>query len=354
MSSIITEDDLTNYLFNNPKVKCKNVKNLINKLNIIKEQQKENLYIITDFDATLSKHHDENDIDKKRLPSSFGVLEQDENLSPETKKFAADNYTKYYPIEMDLKMDIDVKLGHMVKWWTSTQNAVASAKKVTTESLIKTVKNSDVALRNNANTFLNNLNKNNIPCLIFSAGCGQVVDIMLKHKEPICWHESNMVLISNMLIFDQETGILDSWSRPPIHSLNKSNALDRLIERGETFNAKNDYKKLVNLINNKPNLITMGDHLRDPNMKLGMPEENTKNCIDIGFLNYNIDANLELYLKEFDMLLVDDMSMDVVNYIMEYIVGDISHKQGSESIENQVEGLTIDSGIEGKESQESR
>lgn len=134
---------------------------------------------------------------------------------------------------MDSNLSKQEKHKHMIKWWSSTQNAVAGAGTVSQKSLLDTVLNSDVCLRTNAENFLARLNQNKIPCLIFSAGCGQIIDLMLKNKEPKCWYEENMVLLSNMLIFDEDTGLLKCWSRPIIHSLNKSNAIDILESRAK-------------------------------------------------------------------------------------------------------------------------
>ena len=319
---------LKNFLKTHPKIQYRNLEAVFEKLQKIQNQTKEKLYFICDFDATLSKHHDQNDPEKIRLPSTFGVLEEDPNLPENAAQIAKSNYEKYYPIEMDSQISFDEKLQHMNDWWTSTQNAISSSKSITKPSLTNTVKNSKVALRDDANLFIDNCHSNNIPCIIFSAGCGDIIDLMLKHKEPICWHEENMVIVSNMLIYEEEAEILTAWTQPKIHSLNKNSALDRLKSRAADKSvpkalaekSQQEFEKLSKLVENKTNVITMGDHLRDPKMKDGMP--NIENTFDIGFLNYGIDKNLENYLDAFDMVLVDDQSFDVVNEIFEFLVSE--------------------------------
>ena len=137
-----------------------------------------------------------------------------------------------------------------------------------------------------------------------------------------------MVIVSNMLIYEEETEILTAWTQPKIHSLNKNSALDRLKSRAADKSvpkslaekSEQEFEKLSKLVENKRNVITMGDHLRDPKMKDGMP--NIENTFDIGFLNYGIEKNLESYLDAFDMVLVDDQSFDVVNEIFEFLVSE--------------------------------
>lgn len=350
-----TNSEFISFLSKNPRFKTKNLEKLEEKLGNFKKSHEnasatEKLYIISDFDATLSKHHEQNDPEKKRLPSTFGVLEQDKSLPKSVSDFAQNNYLKYYPIEMDTTLSKSEKHKHMIKWWSSTQNAVAEANTISKKSLLETVMNSDVCLRENAEVFLKNLNEKNVPCLIFSAGCGQIIDLMLKNKEPKCWYEDNMVLLSNMLIFDEDTDILKCWSRPIIHSLNKSHAIDILDSRAkyglnqpldnsiervtesdsgvqddrsndlsetQKSKAKIELQKLQKLVKNRTNVITLGDHIRDGDMKLGM--KNIENAIDIGFLNYKIDENLDSYVEKFDFVLVDDMSFNVVNELVKFI-----------------------------------
>lgn len=326
-----SQKSLQKFLTSHPKVSCKNLDSCLEKLSKIKSEGLSKLYFVSDFDATLSKHHDQNDVEKKRLPSTFGVLEEDPNLPKNAALIAKNNYEKYYPIEMNSTISFHEKLGHMNDWWTSTQNAVASSKSITKSGLINTVINSKVELRDEAEKFINDCNELEIPCIIFSAGCGDIIDLMLKNKEPICWHEKNMILVSNMLIFeqtDENEEILTAWTRPKIHSLNKNSALERLKSRASGENgsksskelmikSQKEFEKLSKLVEDRSSVITMGDHLNDPKMKDGIP--GIENTFDIGFLNYAVDKNLENYLNAFDMVLVDDQSFEVVNEIFRFL-----------------------------------
>lgn len=79
-----------------------------------------------------------------------------------------------------------------------------------------------------------------------------------------------------------------------------------------------ELEKLNQLVKNRTNVITLGDHIRDGDMKLGM--SNIQNSIDVGFLNYKVEDNLDNYVDKFDFVLVDDMSFDLVNQIVDYIL----------------------------------
>lgn len=268
--------------------------------------------VISDFDATMSKHHTRSD-PTTRLPSTFGVMEQSTGLPDHARKICEDNYKKYYPIEMNLEISNEEKLKHMVAWWTSSQNAMIAANVITDGAIVKAVQSSDICLRDNTDKLLAFCKHSEIPFLIFSAGCGDIITATLKHKEPICWNDDNMMVVSNMLGFDKENGGLLTEFKPPlIHTLNKKNFV-RHVKEFQTENSKH----VDRMVRARSNIVLMGDHLGDVNMSEGM--ENIENVLTIGFINYNIEANLETYLDTFDIVLVDDETMDFPNQLMNYL-----------------------------------
>lgn len=213
---------------------------------------------------------------------------------------------------MDLSIPEDEKLKLMIEWWTSSQNAIVSANHITENIIIKAVKDSEVCLRDNTDKLLKFCNDAEIPFLIFSAGCGDIITAMLKHKEPICWTEQNMMVVSNMLGFDQDSGILTEFKKPLIHTLNKKNFVKHVKE----FQTENS-RHVDELVKSRKNIVLMGDHLGDVNMSYGM--EGINECLNIGFINYKIEENLQTYMDTFDIVLVNDESMDVVNSLMEFL-----------------------------------
>ena len=176
--------------------------------------------------------------------------------------------------------------------------------------------------------------------LIFSAGCGNIIEAILKHKykegtkqNTPFWNDK-ISICSNLLVFDEnQDGLLVKVEEPMIHSLNKFNALQRLKERSqETKDVNNnqqkifedEYNKLKSLISGKPNCILLGDHLRDVNMKKGMEDLDLENgVLNIGFLNVKKAGTEERilndYKNEYDLVLDDDQTFEVVNKIIEFI-----------------------------------
>jgi len=291
---------------NTVKVKC--VSKVVAKINRIKAASLDKLMVISDFDATLSKHHTKSD-PTTRLPSTFGVLEQDTGLPAEAQKICQDNYKKYYPIEMDTTISEDEKRKHMINWWTSSQAAIVGAGSITKDCITDAVIKSPICLRDNSAEMLKFCKEKKVPFLVFSAGCGDIIDSQLKYKEPICWSEENMMLVSNMLGFHEDTGILKEFRKPLIHTLNKQGFVKRIKEFGTESGDRID-----EMVSARSNVIVMGDHLGDLRMSEGM--DNIDDALTIGFLNYNFEKNLQPYMDAFDVVLVDDESMDVPNLIL--------------------------------------
>lgn len=46
-----------------------------------------------------------------------------------------------------------------------------------------------------------------------------------------------------------------------------------------------------------------------------LSSENINTIVKIGFLNKNVDMLLDSYVKNFDMVIVDDQTMDILRYL---------------------------------------
>jgi len=292
-------------------VRISKVQNVLQKIERIKQAKLDKLMVISDFDATLSKHHTKS-APTIRLPSTFGVLEEDTGLPESARLICRQNYQKYYPIEMDTTISEEEKTKEMINWWTSSQAAIVGGGVITKECIIEAVKKSAVCLRDNSHLMMKYCTEKNVPFLVFSAGCGDIIDAQLKYKDPVCWSEENMMLVSNMLGFDEDTGLLTKFKKPLIHTLNKKGFTKRLKEFGTESSARID-----SMVQPRSNVLLMGDHLGDLRMSEGM--ENLSDVLTIGFLNYNFDVNLEPYMNAFDIVLLDDETMDVPRSLIEYL-----------------------------------
>merc|ERR1712066_626363 len=137
----------------NAKIKPQKLEIVKQKLHDITKGGTSQLFFISDFDATMSKHHSEND-PNKRLCSSFAVIEEYCNLPKEVEQLVRDNVNKYYPKEMDTSIPEDEKTELMIEWYNSSMGAIAGTKLITPESIKKAVMNAPIVLRDNTDKLI--------------------------------------------------------------------------------------------------------------------------------------------------------------------------------------------------------
>ena len=65
-------------------------------------------------------------------------------------------------------------------------------------------------------------------------------------------------------------------------------------------------------------LLPSGDSLGDLDMAAGVTDPET--VLTVGFLNKNVETSLPTYQQSFDIVLVDDQTMDVPNTILSDIL----------------------------------
>ena len=70
-------------------------------------------------------------------------------------------------------------------------------------------------------------------------------------------------------------------------------------------------------IKNRRNVILLGDNIEDIGMVGGFDYDNV---IKIGFLNDNVEKNLEDYKQNFDIVLTNDTDMGYVNNLLGQIL----------------------------------
>jgi len=150
-------------------------------------------------------------------------------------------------------------------------------------------------LRDGACDFLDFLASRNIPILIFSAGIGNLIRGILAQEDRMT---SNVHILSNTFIFDAD-GRVTGFENEPIHMMNKSTT--RITDRYKTFVAS------------RKNVILLGDSLGDLDM---VDDRDMHTIIRIGFLNENIEKNLDLYKNKFDIVITHDGSMDSIHALL--------------------------------------
>ena len=239
-----------------------------NKLEKIKLNNK-NLYIISDFDRTITSFESEDSWD------ACGGL-----LSNEFKEKLGQYYKYYGTIEINYNIDQETKEKYMIEWYEKCMNLYYEYG-LTKEKLEKSIKESKLIFREGAKEFIEKTKENNIPLIILSAGIGNVIEEFLKINN--CYF-NNIYIISNFIKFD-ENGNMKKFEDNMIHSLNKT------IEGHLSQKCKNEIK-------DRKSGILMGDLIDDKKMA---DKNNIDNIVTVGFLNN--EENLELYNKNFDVVL---------------------------------------------------
>nr|XP_040032874.1 7-methylguanosine phosphate-specific 5'-nucleotidase-like [Gasterosteus aculeatus aculeatus] len=285
------------------------------------------LQVISDFDMTLTRFAHNG----TRVPTTHNILDNrlliDEDC---TKKFmliyvprswSADiknvQYcllvlcqmrellNTYYPIEIDAGRTAEEKLPLMVKWWTEVHELLIQ-QRIRKDMLAKAVKESSAVLRDGYKLFFDHLTEQQVPLMIFSAGVGDVLEEVIRQNHVFY---PNVHIISNYMDFDQ-TGALRAFKGQLIHSFNKrEGALSHAAGLRE--------------LQGRPNVLLLGDSLGDLTMADGVSEH--QNILTIGFLNDKVEERKEAYINSFDIVLVQDETMDVANAVLRYITS-LRHK----------------------------
>lgn len=230
---------------------------------------KENVFIVLDFDKTITSFESKDswDVCGRLLGTEF------------TDKL--NEYYQYYsPIEIDYNMDNLEKQKYMLEWYYKSINLYYEYK-LTQDKLKSSIKQSKIDFRQGAKEFLEEANKSNIPLVILSAGIGNIIEEFLKING--CYFD-NMYIISNFIEFD-ENGNMKQFEDEMIHSLNKT------IE-GHLSN------EMKEKIDQKQYGLLVGDLIDDKKM---IPNNKKRDVITIGLLMD--DYNLKIYNENFDIVL---------------------------------------------------
>ena len=187
----------------------------------------------------------------------------------------------------------------MHEWWIKHFSLIAQVG--LTKSLIeKVVKERPLKFRQGSLEFLNILEENNIPLIFMSAAPGDMIMEYLKYNRLLL---PNIYVISNLYEWNKEGNVI-KIKEPIIHSMNK----DETSIKGFPI-----YDK----IRNRENVLLLGDDVGDVGMIEGFDYDS---LIKIGFLNENVEENLENYKRNFDIVLTGDSNMDYVNKFLNEIL----------------------------------
>lgn len=264
-------------------------------INAIRQSGVNNLQIVTDFDLTLTKQH----IDGRHVLSSFGMFRKCKQLPQQYLDKAKDLYDKYRPIEIDPEMPVNEKADAMRDWMNAAQNLLKGIE-FDPHELEEVAQAFDNILRDGTEEFFEKLYNTKVPIIIFSAGLGDIVEAVLRYHNALF---DNVKIFSNFLKYNGNQ--LDGFKNDmPIHVYNKNEcALE---------------KNYLKILQKRQNVLLMGDTVGDANMVEGI--EDTKAVLKIGFLYEHVEASLNSFMENFDIVLIDDQTMQVPIEIIQNIL----------------------------------
>jgi 5'-nucleotidase len=253
------------------------------------------LHVVADFDKTLTMGVWKGE---KRF-SLIELIRKYYYLPPGYVEEAYGLADTYRPWENDLSLTLEERKKRMVEWW-STHVKVMSKYGLSREIVEKIIHEQEMGPRDGLSTFLDTLSSKRVPFLIFSAAVTDLIEGFLRKEKML--HE-NTHIISNAFAFDANGRVL-GYQGTVIHSLNKS----EVAVKDTPY-----YSQIVS----RPNVILLGDGLGDVEMVDGLEHE----CVlKIGFLNDNVEKNLDAYKQAFDVVILNDGPLDFVNDLLNEIL----------------------------------
>ncbi|KAE9553038.1 hypothetical protein FO519_003757 [Halicephalobus sp. NKZ332] len=277
-------------LLQNPKVKIKDPASVKNKIQRIITDSYDKLLVISDFDYTLSRFKDEKGV---RCLTTHAIFDdctpKDSDLSQKLKVLSK----KYIPIEFDPHMSVEEKIPHMEAWWGISHDYIVESK-FTYKDIEELVAAARVYLRDAATEFVRSVEAHNVPLILFSAGIGNIIEIVLKRN--LGHVPQTLHVISNTMHFNEGT-VCVGFSKPIIHTFCKNSS----VITGE--------RPFFHHIRTRNNVLLIGDSLGDIHMDVGIENEGV--ALKIGFLNFDFDRLMDKYLDVYDIVLVDYQSMEV-------------------------------------------
>ncbi|KAJ9054615.1 7-methylguanosine phosphate-specific 5'-nucleotidase [Entomophthora muscae] len=239
--------------------------------------------------------------DGKRNLISHGVLPAFEETSKEFIDELKKLITEIHQIENDISLSIEDKACQLHSIWEKS-NACHVNEKFTFEFICKAVDAHKINYREGVHQLIATTGANQIPVLIFSAGIGDIILESLKIQDLLLPH---MHIMANFMIFEESSPfVLVGFKEPLIHCLNKGD-----IDIKDT--------SFYSSFTSRKNIILLGDTLGDLAMAA---KQDYDTLLTVGFLNEEVEANIEKFSSHFDVVITNDSSFDWVNKIIKSII----------------------------------
>lgn len=274
-------------ILDNSSIKYSNIERITNKL---MEFTTENVYVIADFDWTITQWG----------INTWKILNNSDWVSKEISKITEDIKEYYQPIENNDQVSDEQKEGMMKEWWIKQLN-IYSQFELHKQIIIDVIeKNDQIKVRDWIKWLFEICSDLEIPIVILSSWISNIIQELLEKEEMIYDHT---YIVSNTLTFDNE------WFCKPIN--------DDLIIHLENKNLDQIPNSTVNQIGERNKIILLWDSLKDINM---VPKEKDHDTLKIWFLNENNSELREQFIKQFDIVIENnESSLDTVGKIIETI-----------------------------------
>jgi len=253
------------------------------------------IQVVSDFDKTLTTAVYKG----TKTNTAISQMRQNNLLGKEYAKKSFALFDKYHPIEIDSSVPLEKKIPLMEEWWGNHLKIIVEYgmnKKVVN----KVINIQSKYLRKGAKKFFSLLSSNKVPLLILSSALGDVIEgVLRKHKS----FSNNVHVISNYFEFDKR-GKAIGYKGKIVHVFNKDESQVKLTPYFEK-------------ISSRKNVILLGDSLGDLKM---VGQITYDEIIRIGFLVENVESQFDDFKKNFDVILLEDGSLDFVNDLLKEIL----------------------------------
>ena len=257
-----------------------------------------NLHVLADFDRTLTK----NFVGGKEKPSLVSVLRSEGILWKKYSEAAYKLFDTYHSIEISTTHSTEEKRHAMNTWWQTHMQLIVDSglqRKHVEEAISAGI----IEFREWIQEFLWFLKQYGIPLVIISAnaiGTDSIRDFLEIHNLDF----DNIHIVSNQFIWD-EKGFAIGYNKKVIHTFNKD---ETVLEQ---------FPSIYDQIQDRKNILLLGDSLWDPGMSDGFEAEH---IVKIWFLNKDPDILVERYKSVYDVLVLNDGSMEFANKFLKWIL----------------------------------
>ncbi len=266
------------------------------KIQKFKEDGVDKVHIVSDFDKTLTHFI----VNEEEVSSVMLSLRKSNYLTPDYATKAEEIQNKFYPLQIDPNVSIEVKKSNLLKWWDEHYKLLGECG-LSKKALQGVVDTNRYIFRDGYQEFFKILDNYNIPLTIVTAnGLGEDIIKMIFDKFKIDYGKIN--LIANKFVWDNN-GNFVKLLYPIVNTINKDDAM------------KQD-ERMQKLAEQKCNIILIGDREKD----LGMAKNiKYKNIIKVGYLNEKEEELFEEYSNKFDIVITNDQGLETISNILKRI-----------------------------------